>query len=91
MEYHRYHTVRKGCRCCTVVFLTAVIYHHHALVTERVSTRVVVVVVAVRELLSLVTSAICVRIRGHRSEVTRIVYHMAQVFVYCCVLTTLDS
>ena len=25
-------------------------------------------------LLSLVTSAICVRIRGHRSEVTRIVY-----------------
>ena len=52
---------------------------------------VVVVVVVVRELLSLVTSAICVRIRGHRSEVTRTVYHMAQVFVYCCVLTTLDS
>ena len=72
-----------------MVFLTAVIYHHYAVVIERVSTRVVVVVV--RELLSLVTSAICVRIRGHRSEVTRIVYHMAQVFVYCCVLTTLDS
>ncbi len=75
-----------------MVFLTAVIYHHYALVIERVSTRVVVVlVVVVRELLSLVTSAICVRIRGHRSKVTRIVYHMAQVFVYCCVLTTLDS
>ena len=51
----------------------------------------VVVVVVVRELLSLVTSVICVWIKGHRSEVTRIVYHMAQVFVYCCVLTTLDS
>ena len=36
--------------------------------------------VVVRELSSLVTSAICVRIRGHRSEVTRIVYHMAQAF-----------
>ena len=45
---------------------------------ERVSTRVVVVVV--RELFLLVTSAICVWIRGHRSEVTKIVYHMAQVF-----------
>ena len=55
----------------------------------RVSTRVVVVVV--RELFSLVTSAICVRIGGHRSEVTRIVYHMAPVFVYCCILTTVDS
>ena len=74
-----------------MVFLTAVIYHHYAVVIERVSTRVVVVVVVVRELLSLVTSAICVRISGHRSEFTRIVYHMAQVFVYCCVLTTLDS
>ena len=83
--------MRKGCGCCAVVFLTAVIYHHYALVIERVSTRLVVVVVVVRGLLSLVTSAICVRIRGHRSEVTRIVYHMAQVFVYCCVLTTLDS
>ena len=29
----------------------------------------------VRELFSLVPSAICVRIRGHRSEVTKIVYH----------------
>ena len=29
----------------------------------------------VREPFSLLTSAICVRITGHRSEVTRIVYH----------------
>ena len=36
--------------------------------------------VVVGELFFLVTSTICVRIRGHRSEVTRIVYHMAQVF-----------
>ena len=33
--------------------------------------------VVVRELFSLVMSAICVRIRGHRSEVMRTVYHMA--------------
>ena len=65
----------------TSVFVTMLI--------ARVSTRVVVVVV--RELFSLVMSAICVRIRGHRSEVTRIVYHMAPVFVYCCILTTMDS
>ena len=44
--------------------------------TERVSTQVVVV----RELFSLVMSAICVWIRGHRSEVTKIAYHMARVF-----------
>ena len=55
--------------------------------TERVSTQVVVV----RELFSLVTSAVCVRIRGHRSEVTKIVYHMARVFIYYSVLTTVDS
>ena len=36
--------------------------------------------VAVRELFSLVTSAIFVRIRDQRSEVTKIVYHMIQVF-----------
>ena len=36
--------------------------------------------VVVSELFSLVTSAICVRIRGHRSEVTKTVYHMAQAF-----------
>ena len=42
----------------------------------RVSTWVIVVVI--REVFSLVTSAICVWIRGHRSEVMRIVYHMAQ-------------
>ena len=53
----------------------------HKLTTERVSTRVVVGVV--RELFSLVMSAICVQIRGHGSEVTRTVYH-------CCVLTTVD-
>ena len=33
-------------------------------IVVRVSTRVIVVVVVVRELFSLVTSAICVRIRG---------------------------
>ena len=51
-------------------------------ITEGVSETVCtwVVVVVVRELFSLVTSAICVRIRGHRSEVTKIDYHMAQVF-----------
>ena len=47
---------------------------------ERVTTQVVVVVVVLRELFSLVTSAICVRIRGHRSEVTKMVYHMTQAF-----------
>ena len=47
--------------------------------------------VVIRELFSFVTSAIFVWIRGHRSEVTRIVYHMAHVFVYCCVLITVDS
>ena len=62
-------------------------------ILERVSTRVVVVVVVVvvRKLCSLVTSEIFVWISGHRSEVTRIVYHMAQVFVYCSILTTVDS
>ena len=58
-----------------------------ARISKRVRTRVVVV----RELFSLVTSAICLRIRGYGSEVTRIVYHIAQIFVYCCVLTTMDS
>ena len=62
--------------------------HPHSVIVERVSTWVVVVVI--RELFSLVTSVICVRIRGHRSEVKRIVYHIAQVFVYCCILTTVD-
>ena len=56
---------------------------------ERVSTRVTVVVV--RELFSLLTSAICVRVRGHRSEVMKIVYHMVHLFVYCCILSTVDS
>jgi len=39
--------------------------HSHTL--ERVSSRVVVVVVVVRKLFSLVTSVICVQIRSHRS------------------------
>ena len=38
----------------------------------RVSTRVVVVVVVVRELFSLVTSAICVRIRGRGQRLRRL-------------------
>ena len=46
----------------------------------RVSGQVVKVVVVVRELFFLVKSAICVRIRGRRSEVTKTVYHMTQVF-----------
>ena len=45
---------------------------------ERVRTRVVVVVV--RELLFLVTSVICVRIRGRGSEVTTISYHFCSDF-----------
>ena len=36
--------------------------------------------VVVRELFSLVMSAIYVWIRGHRSEVMKIVYHRARVF-----------
>ena len=47
---------------------------------ERVRTRVVVVVVAVRELLFPVTSAICVRIRGRGSEVTTTPYHFLSDF-----------
>ena len=61
---------------------------HCQVILQKVSTRVVVVVV--RELSSLVTSVICVQIRGHSSEVMKTVYHMAQVFVYCCFLTTGD-
>ena len=34
----------------------------------------------VRELFPLMTSVICVQIRGHRSEVMKVVYHIAQVF-----------
>ena len=67
---------------------------------NKVNTRVVVVMVVVRELFYFVTLAICVQIRDHRSEVMRIVEPLvkplveplvAQVFVYCCVLTTVDS
>ena len=38
--------------------------------------RMQVVVVVVRELLFLVTSVICVRIRGRGSEVTTTLYHI---------------
>ena len=78
----------KGSRMSTETHLSSLPLHK--LTTERASTRVVVVVV--RERFSLVMSAIYVQITGHahRSEVTRTVYHMAQVFVCCCVLTTVD-
>ena len=56
---------------------------------KRVRTWVVVVMVVVRELFSLLTSVICVLIRGH--SVTRVAYHMAQHLVYCAVLTTGDA
>ena len=56
-------------------------------VIARVSGRVVVVVV--RELFSLVTSAICVRIRGQRLR--RLFTTWLKFFVYCCVLTTVNS
>ena len=48
--------------------------HANSLIVKRVRTRVVVVVV--RELLLLVTSMICVRIRGRGSEVTTTPYHI---------------
>ena len=41
--------------------------------------------------IGLVTSVICVLIRGHRSEVMNFFYHMAEMFIYCCALTTVDS
>ena len=47
---------------------------HPLAVVKRVKTRAVVVVVLVRELLFLVTSVICVRIRGRGSEVTTTPY-----------------
>ena len=54
---------------------------------ERVRTKVVVAVVVVRELFFLVTSVICVRIRGRGSEVTTFI----QICVYNGVLTGVDS
>ena len=45
---------------------------HVTSVIVRVSTRVVVVVVVVRELFSLLTSAICVRIRGRGQRLRRL-------------------
>ena len=47
---------------------------------KRVRTGVVVVGVVVRELLFLVTSVICVRIRGSGSEVTTTPYHIRSNF-----------
>ena len=47
----------------------------------RVSTWVVVV----QELFSLVTSVICMRIRGDRSEVMKLFTTWLKFFVYCCV------
>ena len=55
-------------------------------IVVRVSTRVIVVVV--RELFSFMTSAICVQIRGHRSEVMKRFTAWLTFFVYCCILTT---
>ena len=59
---------------------------------ERDSTLVVVVVVVVvvQELFSLMMSAICVQIRGHRSEVMKIFTAWLKVLIYRCVLTTVD-
>ena len=56
---------------------------------QRVSTWVVVVAVVVRELFSLEASAICVQIRGDRSEVTKLFTTMAQVF--CLLLCSYHS
>ena len=56
---------------------------------REVSTWVVVVVV--RELFSLMTSVICARIRGDRSEVLKLFTTWLKFFVYCCVLTTVGS
>ena len=58
---------------------------------DRVSTRVVVVVVVVRELFSLVTSVICGRIRGRGQRLRRLFTTWLKIFVYCCVLTTVNS
>ena len=50
-----------------------------------------VVVVVVRELFCLMTSVICVQIRGDRSEVTKLFTTWLKFFVYCCVLNTVGS
>ena len=55
----------------------------------RVSVRVVVVVV--RELFSLVTSAICVRIRLTGQRLRRLFTTWLKFFVYCRLHTTVDS
>ena len=49
-------------------------------VVRRVRTRVVVVVVMVRELLFLVMSVFCVQIRGRGTEVTTTPYHIRSYF-----------
>ena len=60
-----------------------------ALTLDRVSTQVVVVVV--RELF-FSCDDLCVdqrsQVRGYEDC---LVYHMVQVFVYCCILTTGDT
>ena len=62
-------------------------YHQEIAISEAVSGRVVAVVVVVRELFSLVTSAICVRrVRGYEDCLPH-----DKFFVYCCVLTTVNS
>ena len=40
---HRFHTLMKGCQCCTVVcvFLTAIIHHHYSLLMVEVVVLVV--------------------------------------------------
>ena len=50
----------------------------------------VVVVVVVRELFSLVTSSICVRVRDNRSEVTKLLTTWLKFFVYYCIFTTVE-
>ena len=76
-----------ACHCLCLAVLPQPFRTDSAETVERVNTRVVVVVV--RELFSLMTSAIYVWIKGHRSEVTKTVYHMAQVF--CLLLRSYHS
>ena len=53
----------------------------HAETVKRVRTRVVVVVVVVRELLFLVTSVICMRIRGRGPRLPQLLTTFVQIFV----------
>ena len=80
-----------ACHCLCISVPPQPFRTDSAEIVERVSIWVVVVVAAVvvRELFSLMTSAICVWIRGHGSDVKKIVYHMAQVF--CLLLHSYHS